>query len=323
MAASAEFASCYTWPNPAFPFRLYFDHPRLRIFIIENIFHNFLWMKKHATGIRPTDHFFVILGWQHDDWHALHSKQAIQACDLPLENFTILGNNYEDLIIFRDHGFSCIVVNNNCWLDSEKFAILSERQKLYDAIYVARLTPFKRHYLAQEVPNLALVVGELHGGSTADYTPPHAYKNTQELQDDEVLIKINQSRCGLILSDKEGACYASSEYLLCGLPVVSTHSLGGRSTWYNSYNSIIADATPQSVARAVKTMIDANPCPHKIRRQHIMLSQLFRQAFIDHLQSVFQIHHINEDANQYFRRTYFHKMRNSLEPDFESLFPTP
>lgn len=323
MAKSVDFKPCYTWPNPAFPFRLYFDHSSLRIFLIENVFHNYPWLKKCAAGIRSTDYFFVGLGWHHTDWHAMHSKQAILACGLAIENFIIMCNDYEDLMIFSDHGFTCIVVNNNCWLDPRKFAIMRDCQKTYDAVYVGRLTPFKRHKLAKDVSNLALVAGNLHGSETAEYVPPHTYLNTEELTPEEVLVKINQSRCGLILSEMEGACFASSEYLLCGLPVVSTHSLGGRSIWYNSYNSIIADADCASVARAVKEIVAANRSPEKIRRHHMMLSQLFRQNFIEYLGFMFRRHHIHEDAVRYFEQSYFHKMRISEVPDFDQLFPIP
>lgn len=42
-----------------------------------------------------------------------------------------------------------------------------------------------------------------------------------------------QSRCGLILSAEEGACFAAMEYLLCGLPVVTTPNIGGRDEFFD------------------------------------------------------------------------------------------
>ena len=36
----------YTWPSDFFPFRRYLDHDNCRIFIIENIEHNYKWLKE-------------------------------------------------------------------------------------------------------------------------------------------------------------------------------------------------------------------------------------------------------------------------------------
>ena len=47
----------------------------------------------------------------------------------------------------------------------------------------------------------------------------------------------------------EGANYSSSEYLLCGLPVVSTESSGGRDYWFDDYNSIICKPNEDSVKK--------------------------------------------------------------------------
>ena len=61
---------------------------------------------------------------------------------------------------------------------------------------------------------------------------------------------LNSSICGGIFSLKEGACFASSEYLLCGLPVISTQSVGGRDVFYNENNSVICENNSDSVDEA-------------------------------------------------------------------------
>lgn len=316
------FSPCYTWPNPAFPFRVYFESDALRIFIIENIFHNYNWLSAYSSGIKETDVFVVILGWHHSNWHVLHSKECIASCRLSLKNFVVLCNDYADFMIFSDHGFSCALVNQNCFLDHKLFSLDSDQPKIYDALYIARLTPFKRHSLAALVANLALVTGELHGGSEEEFVPDHSYRNTHQLSPAEVNCIINQSRTGLILSALEGACFASSEYLLCGVPVVSTYSQGGRSVWYNDYNSIICDATPHDVAKSVSLLVERSPSPEVIRRQHVALASHFRINFVAMLQSLFDQRKIETCAYDFFESSYFHKMRDSQSPDFPSLFPT-
>lgn len=317
------FRPCYVWPNPAFPFRLYFDSAKIRIFIIENIFHNYNWLKGYSSGIRDTDYFFVILGWHHSEWHAQHSLQCIEDCGLSTERFIILCNSHADYAIFADYGFKCHVVNQNCFLDYNLFKPNLSVAKEYDAVYVARLTPFKRHELASEVKNLALVSGDLHGGDSGAIIPPHIFRNSAQLTPAEVQDVICKSRTGLILSEVEGACFASSEYLLCGIPVVSTFSHGGRDVWYNDYNSIQCNSTSKAVSDAVKKLVDKPLSPVKIRNQHIHLSNHFRREFVGIMASLFRLHDVLVDAEVYFESNYFHKMRHSENPNFDHIFPKP
>jgi len=65
---------------------------------------------------------------------------------------------------------------------------------------------------------------------------------------------VNRASCGLILSALEGANYASSEYLLCGVPVVTTKSLGGRDEFFDSRHVIYVEATPDAVEAGVAEM---------------------------------------------------------------------
>lgn len=314
------FSPCYTWPQEAFPFRLYFESAKLRIFIIENFFHNYNWMKKYGSCINETDVFIVLLGWHHSDWHVKHSCDCLKDCGINKEQFVVLCNDYDDFMLFSDYDFCCVIVNQNCFLDTTKFSPSHDIKKEYDAIYTARLVDFKRHYLAKKVQNLALVVGNPNSANELPDIPPARYINNVPLPSNEVQIKLNQAKVGLILSDIEGACFASSEYLLCGLPVVSTTSRGGRSIWYNSYNSIICDADPDAVNQSVQKLIEAKPDPGRIRAQHIELSNHFIRNFIILLQNLFDKYSINSAADVFFTNNYFHKMRISVKPDFGAIF---
>ena len=199
--------------------------------------------------------------------------------------------------------------------------IIRNTQKLYDAVYVGRKTPFKRHYLAGKVKGLALVTGNLNGGIELDVLPEYVYRNDYELSPREVCQKINQSSVGLILSEEEGACYASSEYLLCGVPVVSTVSRGGRDVWYSEYNSIVVPPDPDAIAEAVEKLIQDKPDPQKIRKDHIDLAIAYREKFIEYLDELFQEYSINLCAKEFFSTSFFHKLRNSENPEFHNIWP--
>lgn len=320
--SNPTYKSMYVWPNEAFPFRVYFSSKNLRIFIIENLQHNFNWLKEHHRKIKPSDKFLVILGSHWNEHLLKNALDMFEYLGLSKDNFFILFNDERDEKLFSQSGIKGDIINQNAWLDyNASMKIIPDTTKEYDAVYVGRLIAVKRHFLAKKVKNLALVSGQLYGNNIEAEAPPYIYRNEKQLTPDEVCKKINESRCGLILSAKEGACFASSEYLLCGIPVVSTHSEGGRSIWYDEYNSIVCGDNEEEIAAAVSYFASADRDPQTIRNRHINLSTIFRAKFINILANLFYEYDVyNTDPNQYFIENYFHKMRNSIKPNFGDIF---
>lgn len=182
-----------------------------------------------------------------------------------------------------------LFINQNAFINENLFNIVSGLEKDFDAVYNARLRPVKRHYLASEVGEnlkLALVVGH-HTGVTGNISeievPKNVFRNNTQLSKLEVVNIINRSKVGLILSKAEGGCFASSEYLLCGTPVVSSFCSGGRQEWYNKYNSISVSPDPASVKEAVTQFLDEPRDPFEVRRTHLEMMYSHRQKYIDHI----------------------------------------
>jgi glycosyltransferase involved in cell wall biosynthesis len=314
-----SFRPSYVWPNPAFYFRLYYESDKCRIFLIENIVHNWIWLRQYAHLIRKNDYFFVQLGWYFGDWLADESSRAIEILGLDKSKFRIMFPDLPAKSIFESHGFQGDLVNHNAFLDEKKFKIINT-ERIYDAIYVARFAPFKRHYLASKIKNLALVAGNSWGTSVEDI-PPHAYLNDKPLDADGVVGKLAESKVGVLLSEFEGACYSSSEYLLCGLPVVSTWSHGGRDVWYNDYNSIICDANPDLIAEAVQRLASFGRKREKIRETHIQQANYFRSNFVNMISDVFaEVGDTSISARECFESRFKHKMLTSETPAFELIF---
>ena len=312
----------YTWPNKAFPFRVYFESENLRVFIIENIQHNWNWLSEYSRLFKDSDYFFVYCGWYHSEYFAKEADKIFSELSLNKSNFFFMFNEDREKVNFEEKGFIGDVINQNAWLDENLvMKVLPNTSKLYDAVYVGRFSPFKRHFLAEKVHNLALVAGVNHSNKDIDKVPDHSYLNNVPLDPHQVCSIINKSRCGLILSAEEGACFASSEYLLCGIPVVSTQSLGGRATWYNDYNSIVCDDTPSSIKDAVDFFVNNPRDPHKIRDAHISLARHYRAKFISIFAKLLYDHAIYDvDAECYFKENFMHKLRKSYAPDFDSIF---
>ena len=277
-------------------------------------------MSKYHKKFKPTDFFFVYCGWYHGK-NFLHTDTMVfKTLGLNREQFFYMFNSEEEMDIYTRGGFFGDLINQNAWLDENLVMRPLALQKKYDAIYVARRSAFKRHFLAADIESLALVAGNNHGNDISDI-PPHTYLNDHPLTPTEVAIKINESRCGLILSEIEGACFSSSEYLMCGVPVVSTKSKGGRDAWYDEYNSVIVEPNVSAVKSAVLELINNPRDPSRIARDHSARAINFRRRFIEALSGIFSrfdIYDIN--AEDFFRDNFLHKMRNSMKPDFKNIF---
>lgn len=305
------FKPVYVWPNPAFPWRLYYDGKECRIFIIENIGHNWEWLKQVSAKIKHTDYFFVYIGCHYSESLLKDAIDIFELLKLNRNNFFIMFNDSNDKRNFEKHGFNGEIINQNCWLDWN-FTFHKPTNKIYDAIYVGRLISLKRHYLANKVENLALVSGNLYG-EQIKVIPNHVYLNESQLTEHQVFEKINQSKCGLILSSEEGACFSSSEYLLCGVPVVSTKSLGGRDLWYDSYNSKIVEDNVDAVKAGVQYFIDNTVDGNLIRQKHIETSVEHRERFILKLNELFLKFNVKQNARDYFNSNFYHKIRKSYD----------
>jgi hypothetical protein len=315
-----KFKPFYVWPNKSFPFRHYYKSNKLDIFIIENIIHNYNWLNAFKHKITDKHFFFVYCGWYHDEYFAKQYDIVFEMLKLNKKNFFFMFNGNVEKNILHKYGFQGDLINHNCWLDENIIKPISNLDKIYDAILISRKADFKRHYLANKINNLALIAnGNSHGRDVSYPLPQYVYNNEKLLSTSEVCHKISQSYCGLMLSALEGACFASSEYLLCGTPVVSTKCLGGRDLWYDEYNSIICEDNEESVKSSVEFFKNNPRDADLIRKNHIDLASKQRQVFIDILQDVFNKYEIELVADKYFKENYFHKMRKSVVPNIEKI----
>ncbi|MEN0001683.1 MAG: glycosyltransferase, partial [Pseudomonadota bacterium] len=101
--------------------------------------------------------------------------------------------------------------------------------------------------------------------------PSHSFINPvvddviEFIEPDQVNAVINQSRVGLCLSSAEGAMLASMEYLLAGIPVVSTDALGGRDVFADPAYWVTVDDRADAVADGVAEMAKRTLDPHQVR----------------------------------------------------------
>jgi glycosyltransferase involved in cell wall biosynthesis len=204
---------------------------------------------------------------------------------------TFLATSTAEHVRFQRAGLRTAHVANTCMSDERIFRPLPGRQARFAAIYDARLSRFKRHELAAGVSNLALItyfvdsdpayraaiapiVARAHWFNGAGDPESDAYRR---LSPEEVNQALNQAAVGLALSREEGGMYASTQYLLAGLPVVSTPSEGGRDEFYHPDYVRIVDATPRAVAAGVAEMRRCKATPEEIRARTLATVMQHRQ----------------------------------------------
>jgi glycosyltransferase involved in cell wall biosynthesis len=225
-------------------------------------------------------------------------------------------------------------------------------QRPYQAVMLSRNTKFKRHELTFDIPRLLYVIPQdkfpankacackpLTSALEDDDKPMEICKTCQwnaipvtdiqqrmhaqsalrlDQNHRQVRQAMYQSQCGLILSASEGACYSSLEYLLHGLPVISTHSTGGRDNYYDDSNHVICQPTRNGVRKALEKV--QRRCqsgrfdPVQIRRRAIKQFHAYRDMYIHVIQEIFTHQHVDEDAFSYFERVIKHNFIPPMRP---------
>ncbi|MET0097492.1 hypothetical protein, partial [Limnospira platensis] len=78
------------------PFRIYYEGPKCRIFIIENIQHNWNWITECHGRFRKTDFFFVLIGCYYDISAVKQASQMFNILNLDRSQFFVLFNCNQD-----------------------------------------------------------------------------------------------------------------------------------------------------------------------------------------------------------------------------------
>jgi hypothetical protein len=199
----------------------------------------------------------------------------------PLHRFVFLGNDEPERAAHTAAGLDAVLCNHNAFLDEDLFQP-GTGGKRYDAVYNAAIVDWKRHELARLVDSCLHITyrrDRFTERETLDrmaelsrLMPSHHFANPVvdgrllRVQPPEVAALLRQSRCGLCLSAAEGAMFASMEYLLAGLPVVSTPSVGGRDAFADPAFWLTVAPDAEAVAAGVREVVARGVEPEQIRR---------------------------------------------------------
>jgi glycosyltransferase involved in cell wall biosynthesis len=185
-------------------------------------------------------------------------------------------------------------VSINVYINEHVFRITNE-PKLYAAVYAAGMVTYKRLHLAAKIPRLFVqTYGDCktRDGSydLARYEPAlkHAEYNRHWVPTEQIVAAYNQSSVGLALSKCEGAMLASVEYMLCGLPQVSTPCRGGRELFFDNRYVKVVDSTAEAVAAGVAEMTSRNVDPHLVRTETLKKLQQHRLRLCKYIVNLIQ-----------------------------------
>jgi glycosyltransferase involved in cell wall biosynthesis len=207
----------------------------------------------------------------------------------PKHRVVMLCNELFTVDLFRAQGVEAIFCSHNCFVNENFFTIDENAVKKYDAIYNAAMAPYKRHRLASKIKSLALITYRYGGTHASDYEKEvqsalahatwlvDARKDSQKASATDVARHYNQTRVGLCLSRAEGAMFASIEYLLCGLPVVTTRSLGGRDVFFDPEYVETVEDNPEAVHQGVLNLLARAPSAGFIRARTLQKMEEHRR----------------------------------------------
>ena len=232
-------------------------------------------------------HLFLQFGWEHETPEnseplARDLKDLLAQCSRL--TITLLANSENEVRVLSGLGIHTVLCNHNAFVDENRYPIL-RLPKQYDAVYIARITPFKRHYLASQIKSLHLIGHPAWKAIEKTYTEEVIHQQlkhavwSSHVDVNKIPAEIAKARCGLCLSKAEGAMFASIEYLLCGIPIVNTQSLGGRDVMFPDFAVKTVPDTPEAVAETVQEFVEHAPEPEKIRAAALEKMKAHREVF--------------------------------------------
>jgi len=242
------------------------------------------------TFFDKNGYIFILTSWYKTD-------KAVSIANMnPLYNIVILANSIEEKTFFETRTKSDVIFcNHNAFLDENKFKILGNLPKFYDLVIDSAFHEYKNVEKAKKVENV-LHIGYFKQSikRSEDKVIPSYGKLANFVNGEYKLLNkvqintfYNQSQIGGIFSESEGACFASSKYLLSGLPVISIKSSGGRDIWYNEYNSVICDNDEDNIYSACQMarnkLASGEFNREKIRALHLQKMDEHRNALIEYI----------------------------------------
>jgi glycosyltransferase involved in cell wall biosynthesis len=294
--------------------------------------------------------FLQGLTWSLQQPYALERTVALRAAHLqrrPQDRFIQLCNEPTEVPIATAAGLQAVLAPHNTFVDERQFFPISGEPVEFDAVLNAAFYPWKRHALAAEISRLALIGYADGGPAKADdpyyrqlksLLPAARFCNeapggaTRVLKAPEINLVLNRSGVGLALSEIEGGNYASMEYMLTGLPVVSTPSQGGRDYFFDPEYCAVVPPDARAIRDATAALLARRIPRDYIRSRTMARAERERRGFISFVQTLYDDAGVSRAfadewnavfTNKLHRLQPVHPFWRDLRARIEALTPAP
>lgn len=239
-----------------------------------------------AAGM-PDARIIIQIGFEHEtDDPADKLASAIHAflVTSPAARVVVICNSPNEEKKLRVHGLDARFCHQNAFLDERRYRVVPMR-KCYDAVYLARVTPFKRHLLLEGVTDAKLLMAGACWSPLEKAYVEDVHKRLvgatfmEHFRGCDASLVLCQATCGLCLSAREGAMFGSAECLLSGLPLVNTPALGGREQLFPEGCYIDVEATPDAISQGIAKWVAETPNPHEVRAAFLRKAEVHREKF--------------------------------------------
>lgn len=284
-----------------------------------------------AYSSSETCHFLIFFNWYMNPVQILNFRNQVRQIGAlnskfivhPLCNSELEFQNFRRLTPELGANF----INQNIVLDESIYEVQTSWSERSGAIINSRMLPFKRLELAAKVSNLSVITcGWRKDGNEyqARVQESLSHANWLNISDDgkygklsesEITSALNQKKVGLIFSKREGACFAATEFLLCGLPVISTPSVGGRDAFFNQSNSRIVAADESEIAAKVDELYSSDTEPTTIRNSALKIILEHRQRFCRLVDTISDGYGVRRSFSKEWSAVHSNKMMNFTTTD--------
>lgn len=225
------------------------------------------------------------------------SLQQAESCN-PGHSFVALHGTVQEAVAYRRVGIRSIPGNPNIFSDERHFAVDAEPHPDLpdaDALYVARLAPWKNHQLAYGLRQTHCVYGEpVETSEVQQFQKLQAECRTavfvnhllgrgkyHYLGRQELAAVMSRTKVSLALSVEEGVMRAAGECLLAGLPMVSVQSIGGRELLFTADTALVVEPTAEAVTIGVREMLARRLTRDEVRQATMARVREERTRFLD------------------------------------------
>lgn len=255
------------------------------------------------------------LGWHYETeerGERLEREYQEVKSRFPKLNIHFVTNSPQEEAMLKKHGMAADFCHQNAFIDERRLPLFCPVEREFDAIYVARITPFKRQQLAAKIPRLRLI-SSWENPSEMEYVKMVLASNpnvsfSRKVSYWNISREMSRAAVGLCLSAEEGAMFVSAEYLLSGIPVVSTKNLGGREWVMPKEYWRRAEADVDSVATVVEELKRMKADPEDIRAKTLEMYRPHRGKMCEILKKIYDSHGLDGNKLSRFDHWFIHKL---------------